>query len=257
MNVHQLRDMLKAISLTRDRELTCAEVDAELLARYVELELAGERPGTRLSDLHRHLALCPDCRREYREVREMLRRERTGEWVEPTTEPTFDLSFLESPEQEPESRPWTQVSARVRRYVARIPALRLPQLAQAGQLPPGLRLSYAPGVPSRMRGPQAEAASVSFQLADPTAHLRIQVEVDRVGEDAVWITVRPAIREGEPFPPGASVGLLDEEGRPLEIRALGPENRVRFKEVRIGRTYILRVGRGEESWEIPVELETK
>lgn len=245
--------MLEAVLSTKDQELTCAQLDEEQLARYAELDLSGESPGEHLPHVQHHLNLCPDCRREYAEVREMLRLEREGAWIEPTTQPVFDLSFLTPQEHEPGL--WVQIGSRVRRYVDRIPALLLPQLEQSGQLPRGLRLSYASAAPARMRGPQAEVSAVSFQLTDPEEHLQIQVQIDRVSEEAVWLTVRPTdIMRQRPLS-GASVGLLDEANRLLELRAVSAEGLVQFRDVRIKRAYVLRIERERERWEISIDLD--
>jgi len=245
--------MLEAVLSTKDQELTCAELDEEQLAHYAELDLSGETPGEHLPRVQHHLNLCPDCRREYAEVREMLRLEREGKWIEPTTQPLFDLSFLTPQEDEPGL--WAQIGSRVRRYVDRIPALLLPQLEQSGQLPRGLRLSYASAAPARMRGPQAEASTVSFQLTDPEERLEVQVEVNRVAEDTVWIVVRPVDVATQRPLPGASVGLHDETGRPLEIRAVSAEGLVRLRDVRIKRAYVLRIERDRQRWEILIDLD--
>jgi len=252
MNAGRIVRMLEAILSTKDQELTCAELDEEQLARYAELELSREAPGEHLPHVQHHLAVCPDCRREYAEVREVLRLEREGRWIEPTTQPTFNLPFLAPLEGEPGL--WAQVGPRIRRYVSQVPALLLPQLEQSGQLPQGLQLSYAPAAPSRMRGPQAEALAVSFRLTDTAERLQIQVEVSQVGEDTVWVVVRPVEATTQRPLPDASVGLYDETGRPLEIRTVGSGALVQFKVVMIGREYSLRIARGQQTWEIPFDL---
>lgn len=252
MDAGKIVRMLEAILSTKERELTCAGLGEEQLARYVELELSGESPGEHLPHVQQHLTICPDCRREYGEVREVLRLERAGRWIEPRTQPVFDLSFLVPREED--AGLWTQTGARIRRYVHRIPALLLPQLEQSGKLPQGLQLSYVPVALSRMRGPRAETSTVSFRLTDTAGRLQIQVEVNRVGEHAAWIVVRPVdVMTQQPLS-GASVGLYDERGQPLEVRAVGPGGLVRFKEVTIRRDYSLRIEQAQQTWEILLDL---
>lgn len=51
--------------------LDCDHVQ-ELLASYVELELAGERDATTFAAIDLHLALCPDCQEEYEALRDVM-----------------------------------------------------------------------------------------------------------------------------------------------------------------------------------------
>lgn len=56
--------LLRMLSLTQERELTCDEAQ-DMLDSYVELELAGENPQSVLPEVSQHLRICPECREEH------------------------------------------------------------------------------------------------------------------------------------------------------------------------------------------------
>lgn len=71
-NAHMLwQKLLRMLSLTHERELTCNEVQA-LMDVYVDLELAGENPQQALPDVSQHLRICPECREEHDALLKML-----------------------------------------------------------------------------------------------------------------------------------------------------------------------------------------
>ncbi len=71
-NVQELwQKLLRVLSLTRERELTCTEVE-DFIDYYVELELAGEEPQKILPEVAQHLRICPECREEHEALRKML-----------------------------------------------------------------------------------------------------------------------------------------------------------------------------------------
>jgi len=265
VNTRQLQRILTAVSLTEDQELTCAGLDEDRLAAYAGLELAGHDPAARMAEVHRHLALCPDCRQDYQDVLATLSLERAGEWLEPGSEPVFDLSFLL---REPAS--WSQVADRVRRYAAEIPVLMLRELDRLGGLPAGLQLSPAAAAMPRLRGPEADTPIVAFRLTDADERFAVDLRFRRAGEDVVWIDVRPLdARSDEPLP-GAIVGLHEGDGRLLEMRTvlatrLGSGDvlslskgqaggAVQLRDVPINRAFLLRIEHDGRVWEIPFSL---
>lgn len=248
VNARQLRRILTAISLTGDQELACAGLGEDRLAAYADLELSGHDPAARMTEVHRHLALCPDCRRDYQEVLETLRLERAGKWLAPGSEPVFDLSFLP---REPAS--WSQVADRVRRFTTDIPVLMLRELDRLGGPPAGLQLAPAAAT-SRMRGPEADTPVVAFRLTDAEEHFAVGLRFRRAGEDVVWIGVRPLDAQSEAPLPGAIVGLHDSDGRLLEMRTIPPEGAVRLRDVPINRVFLLQIEYDGRTWEIPFSL---
>ena len=64
--------LLRTLSLTRERELTCNEVQ-DLMDSYVELELAGENPQVILPEVAQHLRICPECGEEHDALLKILK----------------------------------------------------------------------------------------------------------------------------------------------------------------------------------------
>jgi hypothetical protein len=72
LKAEQLRRLVQGLVETHDYELTCDEC-FEHLDQFVELELAGKRPGEALPLVEAHLRLCHDCRQEYELLLDALR----------------------------------------------------------------------------------------------------------------------------------------------------------------------------------------
>ena len=65
---HKLLGML---ALTRERELTCMEVN-DLVDYYVELEQAGENVKALMPAMTQHLRICPECKEEYEALKQII-----------------------------------------------------------------------------------------------------------------------------------------------------------------------------------------
>lgn len=63
--------LLRMLALTRERELTCAEV-GELLDYYTELEKSGENVKSLMPAMAQHLQICPECEEEHQALRRIL-----------------------------------------------------------------------------------------------------------------------------------------------------------------------------------------
>lgn len=252
MNLQQLQRILKAISLTEEAELTCAGLDEEQLAAHADLELTGQGPASQMPDVHQHLALCPDCRRDYHHVLATLRLKGTSEWIEPASEPELDLSFLPLAADEPSS--WSQVADRVRRYVTEVPALMLHELQQVGELPTSLQLRPAAGAPAKMRGPESDTPIVAFRLTDTAERFAVDLRFRRAGAGVVWIRVQPRDIKSEELLPGATVGLHESDGRLLEMRTVPAAGATQLQDVPINRDFLLRLEHEGRAWEIPFSL---
>ncbi len=59
-----MQKLLRMLSLTRERELTCDEV-YELMDYYTELKRNGENVEGLMPQMAHHLHICPECREEY------------------------------------------------------------------------------------------------------------------------------------------------------------------------------------------------
>lgn len=65
-----LTGLLRNVYLTPDVEIDCSTC-LDHVATYVDTELAGRDAAGDMPDLHRHLALCGDCREEYEALRDL------------------------------------------------------------------------------------------------------------------------------------------------------------------------------------------
>jgi predicted anti-sigma-YlaC factor YlaD len=72
LNAEQLKRLVHGLIETHDHELTCGAC-FEQLDLFVELRLAGKRPGEALPLVEAHLRLCQDCREEYELLLDALR----------------------------------------------------------------------------------------------------------------------------------------------------------------------------------------
>lgn len=60
----QIRELVRALSLTRDQEINCSEC-LDLVAEYAERELAGRPIPGALEAVRHHLTRCGECRDEF------------------------------------------------------------------------------------------------------------------------------------------------------------------------------------------------
>jgi predicted anti-sigma-YlaC factor YlaD len=72
-----LRRLLRSIADTHDEEISCAEC-FDLVAQYVDLEVAGMATDQTLPRLVQHLQQCGVCREEYEMLRDLARLEAQG-----------------------------------------------------------------------------------------------------------------------------------------------------------------------------------
>ena len=77
MKLSPLERLLRLAARTEDEELSCSEC-FDLLPQYVDLEIEGQTPDSRLPIFRQHLEQCAVCREEYETVRELARLEAEG-----------------------------------------------------------------------------------------------------------------------------------------------------------------------------------
>jgi hypothetical protein len=65
------RELIARMLGPADQEVTCDEC-FELLDEYVELELSGQDPDSRLPGMSAHLAGCPACREDHDSLRDLV-----------------------------------------------------------------------------------------------------------------------------------------------------------------------------------------
>lgn len=79
MNLAHLGDLIRRILATQEHEIDCGEL-YDVLAQFVDLELAGQQAASILPYVEPHLEQCPDCRELYETLREAAEREARDSW---------------------------------------------------------------------------------------------------------------------------------------------------------------------------------
>lgn len=67
-----LQKLLRMLSLTRPREISCDEV-YELMDHYVELQTRGENVQALMPLVAHHMQICPECREEYEALLQIIK----------------------------------------------------------------------------------------------------------------------------------------------------------------------------------------
>ncbi len=78
MDPSRLERLVRMIYRTEDEEISCSEC-FDLVAQYVDSEIAGRPVPARLRRLAQHLDQCGVCREEYEVLRELARLETEGQ----------------------------------------------------------------------------------------------------------------------------------------------------------------------------------
>lgn len=99
MNHKQFLHWLEQIYATTPAEIDCDQFQA-LLPAYVDFEIAGESPGSRLPQVKAHLAQCRDCAEEYEGLRAVAKMDAEGRLPEAEEILT---QFAEEPAPEPKA----------------------------------------------------------------------------------------------------------------------------------------------------------
>jgi len=71
LNTDILKKMLRAVIMTKDREVGCGEC-YEKLDRFIEMKLEGRSPEQAMPLVKEHLDRCQDCREEYEALLDAL-----------------------------------------------------------------------------------------------------------------------------------------------------------------------------------------
>lgn len=77
MKNNRFQRWLQSIYNTQDEEISCTEC-FDLLSQFVEAELSGTDPATKMPKVKQHLEQCPACRQEYETLRDLQRLENEG-----------------------------------------------------------------------------------------------------------------------------------------------------------------------------------
>ena len=66
-----VKGMMKALEMTEEKELACAEV-FEVIDQYADLLVRGEAAEKIMPLVHHHLAMCHECQEEFNLLLEMM-----------------------------------------------------------------------------------------------------------------------------------------------------------------------------------------
>lgn len=70
MQKNRLEHLLVKIQNTQDDEISCSDC-FDLVSHFVELELEGQNPATKMPEVKQHIDQCPACRQEYEVLRDL------------------------------------------------------------------------------------------------------------------------------------------------------------------------------------------
>ncbi len=71
LSKHEIDELIRLVSLTRDAEITCEQCLA-LVAEFAEHVLAGQTVPQGLEAVEHHLSVCGECREEYEALQATL-----------------------------------------------------------------------------------------------------------------------------------------------------------------------------------------
>jgi hypothetical protein len=77
MKNNRFQRWLQSIYKTQDEEISCTEC-FDLLSHFVEVELSGIDPATKMPKVKQHLEQCATCHQEYEILRDLQRLENEG-----------------------------------------------------------------------------------------------------------------------------------------------------------------------------------
>jgi hypothetical protein len=244
-------DKERLVRMLGDVFTNCTALSEEVLARYAELEIAGQEPDKQLPEVGEHLHECSDCAGRYAELLALLQAEEGGSVPPALSRYTFDLQFLSAPEP----GLWVEVKETVRRLATEIPIV-IQQAATAfGPLPPAL-------VPCRVMVAAREAHGVldmttgieSLRIPDESANLVFILTPGPVDANEKGITLIfevQDLQDGEPLGQ-VRVSLRDAQAQLLQSKTTTSDGRVIFRGL-VG-DYIVRCQHAGRVWEFPVKL---
>jgi hypothetical protein len=228
---------------------SCTEVAEETLARYAELEMAGQEPDKQLPEVGAHLDECPDCAGRYAELLSMLQAEARGEVSATLLGHSFDLRFL--------SPPWVEVKETFCRLMAEIPLVVQRAMAAFGPLPSALAPCRV-SVSGALARDTAEAATEieTLQIPDESADLLFTLMPGPVDEHEKGVTLvlkLETLQAGEPLGQ-VRVNLCDAQGQLLQSKVTTADGQVVFRG--LVENYILRCQYAGRTWDLPLKLQS-
>jgi hypothetical protein len=241
-------------TLTRmfgDIYTTCAALPEEVLARYAELEIAGQEPDKQMPEAAAHLDECPDCAGKYAELLAVLQAKVRGEVSAMSASRTFDLQFLSMSGLDL----WSEVKEMAYCLVADVPIVFQRAVAAFGRLPTALepcRVTMAAGVARDAVETTREIESL--QIPDESASVLFTLTPGPVDADEKGVTVVLRVQDlqsGEPLGQ-VRVNLCDARAQLLQSKTTTADGRAVFRGL-VG-DYILRCKYADRTWDFPISL---
>jgi len=250
-----MKEFARAILSDREDEVTCADCKARL-PEVIAAEVMGADLGEDLSEVQWHLAICPHCAREYRELQALAVSAYDEDLPEPSRQVRFDFSFLEP--LSGEIQVWQQSTEGIRRLLAEIPIAVSQLAASFGQVHPALvpcRLTVAAGA-LRSGLPAAEGVEgviEVMELPDAEANLVIKLSMGPVrNRKGTLVLGVDRIKPAEPIPQDR-ITLLDEDHKLLESQPTAEDGTAVFGDLETGK-YVVQVQHSRRTWEFAVRL---
>jgi len=250
-----MKEFARAILSDREDQLTCADCKARL-PEIIEAEVMGTDPREDLDEVQWHLTTCPNCAREYRELRALAASAYSQDLPEPSRRVRFDFSFLEPLSEE--IQVWQQSTEGIRRLLAEIPIAVSQLAASFGQVHPALvpcRLTVAAGA-LRSGLPAAEGVEgviEVMELPDAEANLVIKLSMGPVrNRKGTLVLGVDRIKPAEPIPQDR-ITLLDEDHKMLESQPTAEDGTAVFGDLETGK-YVVQVEHNGRTWEFAVRL---
>jgi hypothetical protein len=245
-------DREKLARMFGDIFTTRTHLSEEALARYAELEIAGQAPDEQLPAVGVHLSECPDCASRYAELLAMLQAEVSGEVPSVLPSRPFDLPFLSTPGLDL----WVEVKDTFYRLAAEIPIVIQRAVAAFGPLPTALapcRVTVAAGAARDVVEMTTEIESL--RLPDESANLVFILTPGPVDADETGIALVLKVEDlqsGEPLGQ-VRVNLCDSQDRLLQSKTTTADGRVIFRG--LAGDYVLRCKHAGRTWGFPLRTE--
>jgi hypothetical protein len=247
-------DLLDKETLARmfgDIFTTCTALSDEALARYAELEMAGQAPRELLPQAGAHLDECPDCAGRYAELLTLLQAEMRGDVPSVPHGSPFDLQFLSAPGPDL----WIEMKETFYRLVAEIPIVIQRTVAAFGPLPTPLvpcRVAVAAGAARDVV--EMTARIESLRIPDESASLVFTLTPGPVDADQVGITLVLKVEDlqsGRPLEQ-VRVNLCDSQAQLLQSKTTAADGQVVFRG--LAGDYVLRCRHAGRMWDFPVRM---
>jgi hypothetical protein len=249
-------DRTRLVKMFESVYTACAVLSEETLARYAELEIAGQEPGKEWPEVSAHLDECSDCAGRYADLLALLQAEARDEVPHAFSSRPFDLGFLSTPRLDV----WSEARKAFYYLVDRIPIVIKQARANFGPLPPALVPCYVTAAVGALRDSERTADKFeSLRIPDESANVLFTLApgpalADEAGETGVTLIFKVQdLQSGEPLRQ-VRVNLYDSKEQLLRSTTTTAEGQAVFSDL-VG-DYVLQCKYVERTWNLPVRLAT-